>query len=95
MAHGARAAAVDITTKFSNGLDTVEKIVRRFAPPTENDTRAYIGRVARELGVGPNQRLNLLRDPNQLARMLKIMGDHENGPGHVTLELMRQGVAMR
>ena len=43
-----------ITTKFN----TIELIVRRWAPPTENATQKYIDFVARDMGISPHLRLS-------------------------------------
>ena len=41
------------------GLNTVAGIVNRWAPPSENDTGAYAAQVAREIGVDPNQPIDM------------------------------------
>ncbi len=41
------------------GFDTPAKIISKYAPPNENDTQAYINRVASALGVGPNEQIDL------------------------------------
>ena len=43
-----------ITTKFN----TIELIVRRWAPPTENATQKYIDFVAKDMGISPRLRLS-------------------------------------
>ena len=43
-----------ITTKFN----TIELIVRRWAPPTENATQKYIDFVAKDMGISPHLRLS-------------------------------------
>lgn len=45
-AYGIRAAYRILTTYISNGVNTIESIVSRWAPPTENDTKRYIDFVA-------------------------------------------------
>jgi len=39
---GIRAMAKDLTSKINNGYDTLQEIIYRWAPPTENDTEAYL-----------------------------------------------------
>lgn len=36
-------------------IDTIEKIITRWAPPSENDTRKYIDRVSALTGIHPRQ----------------------------------------
>lgn len=59
------------------GLNTVEQMINRFAPPNENETSSYIQHVAAELGVNANQPIQLTE--NTLAKMLHVMSTHESG----------------
>lgn len=45
------------TYRRKYGLDTVEKIIKRFAPSYENDTKAYISFVCKKCGFIKNERL--------------------------------------
>ena len=47
-AYGMRAAYVLITNYIKNGYNTIESIVGRWAPPSENDTENYIHIVTEE-----------------------------------------------
>ena len=51
MPYGYRAAFVTLATYLSRGLNTIEKIVNRWAPPNENNTEKYIVNVERWSGV--------------------------------------------
>jgi hypothetical protein len=42
MPYGYRAGFVILHTYLVHGLNTIEKIIVRFAPPTENNTENYI-----------------------------------------------------
>jgi hypothetical protein len=59
-------------------IDTVREIINRWAPPVENDTGAYVKAVAQEVGVNPDQRIQV--DDHEILRRL-VMGiiRHENG----------------
>lgn len=57
VAWGIRALAIDLTNKIKNGYDTIELIIFRFAPPSENDTLSYIANVAGQMGIKQNQTL--------------------------------------
>lgn len=58
MEHGVRALLILLRRYYrSYGLRTVRLIVARYAPASENDTEAYVGYVARSLGVSADQTL--------------------------------------
>lgn len=74
--HGLRAAARVLRTyRLNYGLTSVEQIISRWAPPSENDTQSYINHVASKLGVPPGQSLSIARYPELMAIMIL----HENG----------------
>lgn len=64
MAYGIRAGFIIIRKYMSgyNGLtrkfNTIEQIIRRWAPPTENATQKYIDQVAKESGISPRLKLS-------------------------------------
>ncbi|MFY2835820.1 LPD38 domain-containing protein [Achromobacter xylosoxidans] len=75
---GIRAIGMNLLTyQRQHGLDTVLGILNRWAPPSENDTGAYVGQVARALGVEPNQQLDL-SDPATLTGLTAAIIRHEN-----------------
>ncbi|MDO3549714.1 hypothetical protein [Ralstonia pseudosolanacearum] len=57
----AGSAAVDaLLQSYGNrGLNTVSGVIGRWAPASENDTSGYAATVAKRLGVGANDRLNM------------------------------------
>lgn len=59
--HGFRAAFIVLHRYMvEHGLDTVEKIITRWAPPLENCTSDYIQYVCREIGREKNARLRFV-----------------------------------
>ncbi|EHM1384285.1 hypothetical protein KFS98_003772 [Salmonella enterica] len=76
--HGIRALAKDLNTKYNRGLNNVEDIINTYAPPFENNTKAYIAAVSNQLGVAPNQPLNL-SDPATVEKFSKAIITHELG----------------
>jgi hypothetical protein len=62
----------------AKGLNTVQAIVNRWAPPGENDSSAYAGTVAKHLGVGPHDQIDT-SDPQVLAKLSSAMAQVENG----------------
>lgn len=69
-AWGFRAAYKLITNYISQGHNTIEKIVSRWAPPTENDTENYIKYVAYETIIDRDQ---ILTDNNIHDYWTKLM----------------------
>ncbi|MDR1761093.1 MAG: structural protein P5 [Bacteroidales bacterium] len=55
MPYGYRAAFVTLGTYLSRGWNTIEKIISHWAPPTENDTQAYIATVVKYSGVAADE----------------------------------------
>lgn len=56
--YGFRAAFRIIHNGFRQGRNTVEKIVYRWAPPSENNSSAYVNYVASNLGISPSKELD-------------------------------------
>jgi hypothetical protein len=76
---GIRALAKTLLTyQRTHGLATLSQIISRWAPPTENNTGAYVGAVAVQIGAEPNQPLNL-SDPYTLTALTTAIIHHENG----------------
>ena len=57
LAYGYRAAFVILGTYLSQGCNTIEKIISRWAPPAENDTESYISQIERYSGVSRHKEL--------------------------------------
>ncbi len=87
MAYGYRAAWRILNTYYKKLKErkkhfTVENIIHRWAPPTENDTKAYIRTVLTLTSIGGKE--NLLPPSNasgyyKLSRLLAAMTVMENG----------------
>lgn len=60
------------------GIDTVREIISRWAPPSENDTEAYIRSVARSVGVDPNAHIDITH-PDVMRAVVTSIIQHENG----------------
>jgi hypothetical protein len=59
-------------------LNTVRKIIGRWAPENENDTRAYVNNVARGIGVEPDTLIDL-RNRQTLCAFAAAISKQENG----------------
>ena len=82
---GYNAAARQLVGYHNAGLDTINAIVSKWAPASENDTQAYIASVVQSMNrkgfnVGAFSRLNL-RDSGLLKALLDSMINHEVGTG--------------
>lgn len=77
--NGIRALARLLQTYSSQGHNTLNSIVRKWAPASDNnDVGAYVRNLQRYVGVGPNDRLNL-QDPVVLQKVVRGIVNHENG----------------
>lgn len=92
--NGYRAAAITLINYGRLfGADTIAKIVARWAPPSENDTAAYVAAVEAATQIGRDVRLRLLQEPDALARIMDAMTRVESG-GHqpYRAETIREGI---
>ena len=77
--HGIRALGMNLLSYHRRGLDTISKVISRWAPAQDNnDTSAYIRKVSQALGVSPHERLDLTA-PSVLSALSKAIIRHENG----------------
>lgn len=89
---GIRALAANLRSYQKQGINTVEKVISRWAPPNENDTKSYIKAVAADLGVAPGAKLDL-SDPRVLTKLTNSIIRHENGGNPYTHEAVSTAVA--
>ena len=78
LSFGYRAGIVILGTYLSRGLNTIEKIITKWAPPTENDTESYISSVERWSGVSRNKELTAA-DGADYILIVAAMSFVENG----------------
>ena len=81
--HGIRAIVKTLITyatirKARNGtpIDTVREVIERWAPPKENDTSAYVDRVAAAVGVTPDAKIDI-QSPAVMRELVKAIIKHE------------------
>lgn len=73
MEHGIRAAIKTIRTYVTkHGCTTMRDIIRRWAPPAENKTDAYINAVYMESGIYPDDEINIY-DRHQMGNLIQAM----------------------
>lgn len=73
------------------GLSTTSQIIGRYAPSSENDTGSYCIAVAKFMGVGKDDPIDL-NLPKTLARFVTAIIIHENGEQFYTDQEIREGV---
>lgn len=89
---GIRAMArVLMTYQNVHGIRRVEDFIKRWAPPNENNTSAYVKAVAKDMGVGPIQLISIRKEATMLS-LLKAIIKHENGSQPYTDEQLKAGI---
>lgn len=77
--YGIRALMRTLITYYDrHGLKTVRGVINRWAPPVENNTGAYVGRVAAALGVGPDDEIDT-HDRDTCIALAQAIVRHELG----------------
>ncbi|MFH1121791.1 MAG: structural protein P5 [Bacteroidota bacterium] len=76
--YGYRAIFVTLATYITKGFDTVEKIINRWAPATENDTKTYINTVVRLSGVSAKAKITT-QSGEVIKKIVAGMSFVENG----------------
>lgn len=59
MEEGLQALDKNLANYGRKGINTLERVISTWAPPNENDTKAYIAHAARVTGLKPNQQIDL------------------------------------
>lgn len=79
ISNGIRAMAIDTINDITKkGLNTLEKLITEYAPPSENNTAAYIKQVSKATGLKPGQPIPLQTEVIGAIIAAKIR--MENGP---------------
>ena len=79
MAYGYRAAFVLLRTyRMKYGYNTLRAIIRRWAPPSENNTERYLANVSKWSGLDPDKPI-AGHDANTYIAIVKAMTRMENG----------------
>lgn len=91
--HGIRALGKNLLSyNRLHGLDTVEGMINRWAPPKENDTDSYIKAICAQLGVGANDQIDVT-NPRTLAALCAGIVQHENGDQPYSADQINNGVS--
>lgn len=87
---GVRALGKNLLSYGRQGYDSIEKIINRWAPPNENDTKAYIDSVVAATGIPATQSLDL-SNPDTLSALAQAISFHETGSRY-NPEVYQRGV---
>jgi hypothetical protein len=77
MPYGTRALYIDLINKHKGGLRTIQGIIYRYAPPSENLTDAYVASVAKQIGIPATAVFQPTADT--FKKFAKAVAVHENG----------------
>ncbi|MBP3863322.1 MAG: hypothetical protein J6F32_02370 [Pseudomonas sp.] len=92
-AEGVSALAKQLQRYGERGLDTVSKIINKYAPSSENDTKAYVEALSKRLGVSSDQKLDL-NDSSTLTGLIKGISRHESGSDYLSDSDLMTGLSM-
>lgn len=82
--YGIRAMAIDlIGDVFVDGNDTIRKLITEYAPPSENNTTAYINNVVAYTGIGADQKLT--NDKETVKKLIRAIMNVELGKSYSAL----------
>ena len=92
--YGIRALAkILLNYERKYGLNTVRKIINRYAPEVENDTASYVASVAGQLGVAADEVIDI-NDTAVMLVLVKAIIRHENGCQPYDNEVLIKGIRM-
>ena len=92
--YGIRALAkILLNYERKYGLNTVRKIINRYAPEVENDTASYVASVAGQLGVAADEVIDI-SDTAVMLVLVKAIIRHENGCQPYDNEVLIKGIRM-
>jgi hypothetical protein len=74
---GVRALYIDLINKHKSGLNTIQKVIYKYAPPSENLTDAYVSAVAQDMKIPATQVFT--PTAKNFTTFVKAIVKHENG----------------
>jgi hypothetical protein len=91
--YGIRALGKLLKNYQGQGYNTIQSIITRYAPGSENDTAAYINHVAAITGFAPDTPLDM-NDPAQLHLLVSAIITHENGRNVYAENTINEGISL-
>lgn len=86
---GFRAIARILLGDFKEGQNTVHSLINEWAPPTENDTNAYVKFVAKMAGVGIDEPMDVRA---KLPQLLDAIARQENAGYQYPKDVILKGI---
>lgn len=91
---GIRAMTMNLLSYNQQGINTVQGIISRWAPPSDNNaTGTYIRDVAQSLGVKPTDVINV-QDPAVMKQLVTAIIQKENGKQPYDMRTIDNGIAL-
>lgn len=78
---GIRAMIKDIFSDINKGNRTLGSLMYEYAPPSENNTEAYISFITNKTGISRNE--TLTKQKEQTKRLVQAIAWYENGGNYV------------
>lgn len=91
--YGIRAIVKILRTYKSRGIETIERIIRTWAPPSENDTKAYIASVVAKCRFDADELFLIIPGP-ALETLVKAIIFHENGSQPYADNVVRDAIKL-
>lgn len=91
---GLQALAHQLRLYSQRGINSVRAIISKFAPPSENNTQAYINSVSKRLGVDANSTLDV-NDPRVMQGLMDAIIKVENGRNPYSTEQLATASGVR
>jgi hypothetical protein len=76
---GMNALDSNLKSYGKQGVNTLEGVISKWAPPSENDTQAYIAHAAQVTGLDPKATIDLTNNPYVRQNIMAAIIQHENG----------------
>ena len=94
--YGYRAALVIIRNYMRKRppVDTVRKIINRWAPPSENNTTAYLDYVCKEGTLDPDKRLIWSKSREDICRLIWAMARYETGSKDISFGVIQNAFSL-
>ena len=89
--YGIRAIARILMSYSREGLNTVDQIINRWAPPNENQSTAYVSDVCGRCQVNPDAPIVVT---SMLPQLISAIIFHENGSNPYTPQQIDSGISL-
>ena len=89
--YGLRAIGKIMKKYEKDGISTIDGAINRWAPPSENNSTAYIQAVCTDCALAPQEPVSLSKI---LLPLIKAIVTHENGQQPYSDELINQAIAL-